>query len=83
MRPPLIEIEWEDSIGDGAWHSPADTAEYVKRTVHEDHSVCYTAGYVVHRSRKAIVLAQSLHGDNRGGLWTIPRRMVKSIRKLT
>lgn len=79
-----VEIEWEDSIGAGGWFVEGfveeDRKTFVERTA-GDHSMCYTAGYVVVRNKAHVVIAQSIHGENYGALLSIPRRMIRTIRK--
>lgn len=73
-----VEIEWEDTMGAGGWFDPEDLQKFVV----DPHSTCYTVGYLVHKDRKVLVIAQSINAANRGAPFSIPRRMVRRIRPL-
>ena len=56
-RPPLVEVEWVDSMGYSGW-SPRDARIVDMEKVEDlDH---ITSGYLLKRSSKYIAVAQSV-----------------------
>jgi len=76
MKPfnkKIVEIEWYDSCASGGWRDGyrADAME------------CRTVGYLLHRDKKTICVAQCLaDNDDNGERFTIPTPCVKRVRKL-
>lgn len=76
--PRIIEIEWEDSCTPARpWCSQKEAADF-----HREGAICVTVGYLIHSDRRAVTVAQSLNGDDPGGLWRVPRKMVRRLRRL-
>ena len=73
---PIVEVSWQDSSSDDHWQTTVDT-----RILD-----CWTAGYLVHRDKKVIVIAlncASVHSNNCcGHTMTIPMKVVTKIRRL-
>ena len=73
---PLVEITWNDSSSSTGWQSKPETALLQ----------CWSAGYLVHRSRQAVVIALNCSSEQSansfGDTMTIPARCVKRIRRL-
>ena len=71
MKIKLIKVTWEDS------RNPAAGWRFLKGLETPGICLCVTVGYLVKKTKKKLVLAQSLTRDNQvNGLTTIPRRCV-------
>lgn len=74
----LVEVRWIDSASETGWRAH----EEAKR----EPLTCWSAGYLVHRDRKSLVIAlNSGCEDSRssfGDAITIPAKCVQSVRKL-
>ena len=72
----VVEVSWQDSSSDDRWQSAVDT-----RILD-----CWTAGYLVHRDKKVVVIAlncASVHSNNAcGHTMTIPMAVVSKITRL-
>lgn len=79
--PKKVEVTWVDACSyKGAWMSDEETKEWGNEGL-----VCTSVGFLVHRTRKGIMLAMSCHegnGINWGGAWLIPAGCVTRVRKI-
>lgn len=76
----FVEVTWWDSHSSANWRSWDETLEQ-----HKDPCICVTIGFLIKQDKFAVSVASSI-GPNTGtygGVWTIPRGMVKRIRYLT
>lgn len=78
-RGALKAIQWVDS---------AHTPQWCRREqVSPSPATCVTVGYVLHETKEAITLAQTVRTDNANGdvngCMTIPRGCIKKIESLT
>lgn len=75
-RRPLVEVEWEDAHHDDGWAG--------NRPLRTRGGPCRTAGYMLKRDRRVIVIAHSLgeDPDDHADTLTIPRGCVSRIRRL-
>ena len=73
---PLKLIEWVDSTTTARWQDTRD--------IRTTPSRCATVGFLVHSTKDAITLAQSLDrdGGDVNATMTIPRGCIKSIRNV-
>lgn len=73
---PLVEVTWVDSSSTSGW----------QHEISVEPLTCYSAGYLIHRSRKSLVIAQNRGGENCnyrfGDTVTIPASCVKKTRRL-
>lgn len=69
--PPIVEVEWDDAHMAGWWQDgePEPPEPDLVRSV----------GYLVHKTRKHLVLIQSRTEGQHGNRIQIPRGMVKSV----
>ena len=72
----LVEVEWTDACGSGAWQ---DIDDYRKLAP----MPCLTAGYLLVKDKEKVTVlsTQSLDGGGNGAI-SIPTQWIKSIRKL-
>ena len=74
-RPgPLVEIDWVDSCATSGWQG--DSAP--------DGSAaeCKTVGYLIHRSKAVVTVAQNADNQGGTGAWmTIPCHCVRRIKR--
>lgn len=74
---PLVLIEWEDAYtGDHDWFK-LDTLPDAVLPLN-----VMTAGFLVQANNERVTLAQSFSHDSAACLWTIPRKMIRSMTKL-
>ncbi len=76
----LVEVRWDDSYGIGGWQDNRDLRHFVRQS-----HLIRTVGYVIHKSKKKIVVAAniSIHsGSSCGHLMAIPMSQVRRIRRL-
>ena len=81
---PIVEVEWEDSMsfGDG-WKEYNEVVECVSRN---NGMMQYTAGYLMKKSRRYIVIVGSQgdteSSDKVSGNIQIPRSAIRTLRIL-
>ena len=72
----MVEVSWHDSSSAAGWQKEPETALLE----------CWTAGYLVHRDNKSVVVALNCSSERSssgfGDTMTIPSSCVKKIRKL-
>ena len=69
-----VEVEWEDSCSQGGWSK--DHAKYTP-------AECRSIGYLLHRDKEKVVLAQSEDGlGKQNDSIVIPASCVKKLRRL-
>lgn len=73
-----VEVDWIDSVNAGGWHVPHETDEFCR----DPGPILHTLGYIEKRTKKYLVLAQSVHGSNRANLVAIPHSAIVKVRKL-
>ena len=73
---PLVEVTWQDSSSDSGW----------KREVNSELLTCWSAGYLVHKDNRSVVVALNTastgSANSHGDTMVIPRRCVQKIRRL-
>lgn len=74
-KPPLVEVEWTDHCGWAQWAPREEHAKGVPLA-------CTTAGYLLKKDSKQIVVALNLSETRADSSITIVRSCVKSIRRL-
>jgi|TARA_Y100000310_G_C20694565_1_gene824636 hypothetical protein len=73
----IYEIEWDDSGGYSGWRD-IDACK-----AKETPAKCRTAGYLLKKDKKIVLMALSLaDNDDAGDRVCIPRACITSIRKL-
>lgn len=72
----VVEVTWYDAISMRGWR---DKATYAKQKA----APCRTVGYIIKKTKREMVLAQTQGGDEINGSMTIPRDWVQKIRKLS
>ena len=77
MKRKMVRVTWVDSINGSGW---CKSEVYEKQKA----SACYTAGFMLKRSKKAITVIQSLDPDNDNGCAaiTIPMCSVLKVEEL-
>ena len=77
MKRKMVLVTWVDSINGSGWCS-------VKTYKRQKASACYTAGFMLKRSKKAITVIQSLDPDNDNGCAaiTIPTGCILKVEEL-
>ena len=78
MTLKRVEVEWVDSVNAGGWHVPHETLAFSE----DPGPIVSTLGYVEKRTKKYLILAQSVHGTNRANLVAIPHSAVQRVRTL-
>jgi hypothetical protein len=73
-----VEVEWVDSVNAGGWHVPHEAEAFCD----DPGPILYTLGYVERRTKKYLILAQSIHGTNRANMVAIPHSAIQRVRKL-
>lgn len=73
-RLRFVEVEWYDASSSAVWCGPEDLPSITS---------CITRGWLVDESDQAVVIAGTLQlkGPDVGEVITIPRGMVKRIRR--
>jgi hypothetical protein len=85
-KPPLVEVEWNDSHAEAGWRSVKDVLETAKKT-HKVH--CFTSGYLIASNAEFVLIASSYvpwTGNDTPEIsetMQIPRSAVINIRSLT
>lgn len=75
-QPKLVLVEWEDALHEFGWLD-----EFLKAD--PDHVICQTVGWLMVKTKKHIVVAQTISGDDsRAQTLQIPMGMVHSIKPL-
>jgi hypothetical protein len=74
-RPPLVEVEWTDHCG---WSQWAPREEHAKGM----GLACTTAGYLLSKTPKHLVIALNLSETRADSSITLIRSCVKRIRRL-
>lgn len=71
-----LAVWWEDAFSHDSWTRDVD--DIVKNTC-----LCLTVGLEIANDEKGIVLAAAVNtAEQRGGVWKIPRGMVRRVRVL-
>ena len=75
----VVEIEWADSTSNDEWQDLESAMKW-------PDDGCLTVGYYLQHNEATIMVAASCFPNPDdpvvGGTWTIPRAMIKRIRKL-
>lgn len=69
MAKPLVRVDWIDSVGQAGWGDYNDDTDLY----------CVSAGHLVSKDRKRIVLALNRSAYGYGDYITIPRVAVRRI----
>lgn len=79
-RPPVVEVQWLDSMGYPGWRKREELETSCERTDDLDH---ITSGYLVVNRRDYVTVALSLgRGGSAGDAIQIPRKAIKAITTL-
>lgn len=73
MSHEFVEVIWGDAVSWAGWHE----LEGIYKP-----AMVITRGWLIHDEKEHVVLATSMNADEQtgpGGLWTIPRGMIKEI----
>jgi len=70
-----VEVKWLDAITTSGWY---DKEEAIKI----DSVIGTSLGYLVHKDRDKVVIAQSAGNDSVGYIFTLPKCCVLSITEL-
>lgn len=77
-RGALKSVEWVDSGHTPQWRSPDQIPDYP--------ATCVTVGFIIHDTKEALTLAQTVRVDNNygdvNGCMTIPKCCIKKIEAL-
>ena len=76
----IVEVMWNDSVSMSRWQSVSTVDKFVKDGSDKIRSV----GYLYKKTKKAVVLVQSVHGSeqNYAEALKIPRECVTNIKVL-
>jgi hypothetical protein len=75
MKCPLVLVEWEDAFSTDEW---TDLDQLERGCLS-----CVTVGFLVHRSKKTLIVAGTVSKDGQGCcVMHIPARWVKRVQKL-
>lgn len=75
-QPKLVLVEWEDALHEFGWLDEFPKAD-------PDHVMCQTVGWLMVKTKKHIVVAQTISGDDSlAQTLQIPMGMVHSIKPL-
>lgn len=74
-KPPLVLITWDDAASDDGWESNEDYTP-------PPDEICYTVGYLLHKDRKSVEVAQTWSETQTGARWRVPRGMILKIEVL-
>lgn len=72
-----VLVTWHDAVTKTGWEEPADAV------VDHHTQECESIGYIIHRTKKDIVLAQTISQDGQiNGRITIPLIWLRAIQTL-
>ena len=78
----IVRVRWHDSVSMNSWQSQDNVKEWFKN----GSDVMESVGFLYKKSKKCIVIVQSIHaydkGTNLGDPMMIPMGCVISIKKL-
>lgn len=73
----VLAVWWEDAMSHDEWADKSETAAFVRES-----GTTVTVGLEVVSNDSAVVLACSMNPGQAGGIWRIPRGMVKRVKVL-
>lgn len=71
MKPTIVLVEWDDAHMEGWWIDGAPEAP--------TPTIVQSVGWLAHKTRKHLVLVQSMSDGQHGNRLQIPRGMVKRM----
>ena len=74
MKRRVLAVYWRDAAQHGPWASEAELQEFI-----DDRQDCLTIGIEVRRDKHALHLAATFGGDEVGGIWKIPNKMIQKV----
>lgn len=77
MTRRVLAIHWNDAASHDTWADTNAINAFVS-----DRFPCVTVGIEVDRDEHAVHVAASAHGGAIGGVWKIPRKMIRRIQVL-
>lgn len=78
MTRRVLAVYWNDAATTPTpWTDAGDLAMFI-----EDDMACVTVGIEVKRDDQAIHVAASLNNSEIGGVWKIPRKMIRRVQVL-
>jgi len=79
-QPEIVLARWIDPFTSHGWHSAESLAQEITDLAHRE---CVSIGFLVHRTKDAIGLAESLSPTGQIGCVTwIPRAAIRSMETL-
>ena len=70
----VLAVYWQDAAQRGEWADADDTRRFI-----EDPQECLTLGAEIASDKEAVHLSTSVSKDHIGGIWKIPRGMIRKI----
>ena len=73
--PPIVVVEWEDSavLSRNPWSAGRDVQKLKPL-------VCYSAGYLIRKTKKRVVVCAHLAGHQVAGELSIPAGCIKNMK---
>jgi ABC-type nitrate/sulfonate/bicarbonate transport system ATPase subunit len=79
-QPEIVLARWVDPFSSHGWHTPDDLQREIDGLAHRE---CVSVGFLVHRTKDAIGLAESLSPTGQIGCVTwLPRAAIRSMETL-
>jgi ABC-type nitrate/sulfonate/bicarbonate transport system ATPase subunit len=76
-QPKIVLAHWIDPFSSHGWHTPESLEQEVAGLAHRE---CVSVGFLVHRTKDAIGLAESLSPTGQIGCVTwLPRAAIRSM----
>jgi len=77
MSIPILEVEWEDACSSTAWRDVDEAKEWASEPL-----ICVTVGYLISNTKGGIALSMSKTQNSLGGLWFIPRGVIRRVKRV-
>lgn len=78
MKRRVLAIHWNDAASHDAWADAATINDFMV-----DRCPCVTVGIEVRSDAHAVHIAASVNPGQVGGVWKIPRSMIRRVQVLT
>lgn len=75
----LVLVEWHDAFTSDCCWTPL---KEIDLDLPPEPVLCYTVGFILYDTDDAITLSMTMSHSDVASLWTIPKGMIKKIKKL-
>jgi hypothetical protein len=77
MKRRVLALHWNDAASHDPWADANTVNAFIANPVE-----CITVGIEVHSDDKAIHIAASVNAGEVGGVWKIPKKMIRRVQVL-